>query len=256
MDTSTFSVLLLNSRIRVVASAEACIAARDLWRGAVTADAADGAGAHDVEIRVDERLALDASLNEIATRCNSAVLARCRTLTVHAGVVASPNGAIVVPAVSGAGKSTLVGACVLAGLAYVSDEALHLGPGAEAVPYPRPLGLSAESAARLGVSHLGFSAGEERLIAPQDLGIVAEQAVAVTHIVAIDRRVGATAGLERLTEADAVHLLLSHSFNHYLAPRAALASAAQLATGARAWRLTYGEAREAAGVIAAELTSG
>ena len=253
MTSSAFDVLLLGSRIRVVASSEACAAARDLWRGTLASHDPSFA-APDVDIRVDEALSLASALLEIATACNAAALARCRTLTIHAGVVASPGGAIVVPAVSGAGKSTLVGACALAGLTYVSDEALHVSPDGDAVPYPRPLGLSEESTARLAVQALGYDAGDERLIAPEDLGSVALHPVPVAHIVAIERRAGASARLEPLPQADAVRLLLTHSFNHYLAPRAAVAAAAQLANGAKTWRLSYTEATDAAALIAAALT--
>jgi hypothetical protein len=241
---------LLDSRIRVTASAAACAAARLLWSGTLTDEAAS------VELEVDASLPLAPSLADIATRLNATVIENCQPLTVHAGVVASPNGAIALPAVSGAGKSTLVAACLLAGLEYVSDEALHLGhgvSGGHAVPYPRPLGLSEESAARLCLGALGYSAGDERLIAPEDLGLVARGPVPVRHVVALDRRTGATPSLERLTEADAVHLLLTHSFNHYVAPLAAMAAAARIASGACAWRLTYGEATEAAGVLSALL---
>ncbi|MDQ1715499.1 MAG: hypothetical protein QOC60_1444, partial [Frankiaceae bacterium] len=133
MPSASFSVRLLDSRIRVTASAAACAAARQLWRGTLTEETPLA------ELEVDPGLGLAPALANIATRLNAAVIESCQPLTVHAGVVASPSGAIALPAVSGAGKSTLVAACLLAGLDYVSDEALHLGHGeygGHAVPYP------------------------------------------------------------------------------------------------------------------------
>ena len=243
MPGSSFTVCLLGSLVRVRAGSAACAAARRLWRGSLTEEAATA------DITVDLSLAIAPALADIATRLNALVLENCHPLTVHAGVVATANRAIALPAVSGAGKSTLVAACLLAGFEYLSDEALHVGPGGHAVPYPRPLGLSDDSAARLSVADRGVSAGDERLIAPEDLGVVAKEPALVRHVVALDRRAGSTASLERMTEADTVHLLLTHSFNHYLAPQEAMAAAARIAAGAGAWRLSYGEAVEAAGLL-------
>lgn len=241
---------MLDSPIRVSASAAACDAARALWRGTL-ADSASGTAAAEVAVNV--HLDVAESLAEIATRINAAVLeATCR-LTVHAGVVASGRAAIVLPAVSGAGKSTLTAACVRAGLTYVSDEAFSISARDNATPYPRPVGLSEHSAALLGVQEFGVSAGAERLIAPEDLGAVARDEVPVTHVIKISRRNGATPALESLPALDAVHLLLSNAFNHYRAPADAVYAVSRIAGSARVWRLVYGEAPDAAHVLASLL---
>jgi hypothetical protein len=244
--SSSFAVRLLDSVIRVTAGDDACGAARQLWRGTLC-DIPPGAVTAD--ITVDDRLDLATSLGQIATRLNAAALDAARQFTVHAGVVASGDAAIVLPAVSGAGKSTLTAACVLAGLAYVSDEALSVSPAGDGAPYPRPVGLSEHSAALLGVAALGMVAGDERLLAPEDLGAVAGDAVRVAHVVVLDRRVGASASLAPLPALDAVRLLLENSFNHFRAPVEAVEAASRIAGGARVWRLAYGEAPDAAQLL-------
>jgi len=58
-------------------------------------------------------------------------------LGIHAGVVATPNGCILLPGPAGSGKSTLTAALVHAGLDYFSDElAILSGSGLDVTPFP------------------------------------------------------------------------------------------------------------------------
>jgi len=61
----------------------------------------------------------------------------------HAGVVAGPSGAVLLPGSAGSGKSTLTGALVDAGYAYYTDEVAVLGADLMLRPFPLPIALKA-----------------------------------------------------------------------------------------------------------------
>ncbi len=83
--------------------------------------------------------------------------------TVHAGVVATDRGAVVIPGSAGAGKSTLTAALVGAGWRYLSDELAALSRGAALVhAYRRPLSLHPTSARLLRLDGPGASEGHDR----------------------------------------------------------------------------------------------
>lgn len=71
-----------------------------------------------------------------------------RHLLLHAGVVASQEGALVISGASGAGKSTLTAALAASGMRLLSDEFgfVMLG-GRQLIGYPRPISFKNESIA-------------------------------------------------------------------------------------------------------------
>jgi hypothetical protein len=72
-------------------------------------------------------------------------------VTIHAGAVAGPHGAVVLPGAPGAGKSTMTAALVRAGCGYLSDELAALDLEGRLVhPFPRPLALHPATVARVG----------------------------------------------------------------------------------------------------------
>lgn len=81
-------------------------------------------------------LAYEMGLNlSVALKC-------CRYVTVHAGVVADDDGAIIMSAESGSGKSTLTAALIEQGYRLFSDEFALIGLNDAALqPYPRPISL-------------------------------------------------------------------------------------------------------------------
>ena len=195
----------------------------------------------DIELDGDD-------LTTVLTLLNMTALAQCRSFAVHAGVVAGLGGGIALPAISGAGKSTLVAACLMAGLGYVSDEALVVDWYTGAVrPYPKWLSLSPWSAA-----HVGLEVGkEEKAYPPALLGAPADPA-RLAHVVLPVRRPG-PATLEPTSRAAAARRLLEMSFNHYQRPQQAFALVADLLRGAQAWQLGYADATEGARLLAAHL---
>lgn len=173
---------------------------------------------------------------------------------VHAGVVAMGGRAIAFPAESGDGKSTLTAACLGAGFAYVSDEALCVDyETAEVVPYPKPLALSHHSLALLGVEaaagELQRTPDDEVVLLPAELGAdVAATPLRLAHLVVIDRT-GGDPQMEPLSKIEGMERLLRLSFNHYKNPEQAFRLASALTEGCTTWRLVLGDPVAAAGLL-------
>lgn len=187
----------------------------------------------------------------VLTQVNAAVLADVRAPAVHAGVVAVDGAAVAWAGVSGAGKSTLTAACLRAGFALVSDEALVLDDGLVR-PYPRPVGLSAWS-----LRALGLPGPEpdvlERPVPPGELGAtVAAGPVRVAHLVRLERRPGPPE-LRVSSRAGAALHLLEHAFNHHRLPERAFHAAADAAEGGQCWVLGLDRPDEAAQLLRAVL---
>jgi hypothetical protein len=179
---------------------------------------------------------------------NATVLDQCRDVAVHAGVVTGAAGSIAFPAVSGAGKSTLTAACVQAGSAYVSDEALVLTDAGGVRAYARPLGLSSWTRDRLGLEVSATTPDEVHLRADA-LGPVATTPPPVAHLVLIARGEGCHAA--PLSRAETAMELLRRSFNHYRDPQRALSVIAGVVRDAQCWRLSYDDPHTAAAWVGA-----
>jgi hypothetical protein len=185
---------------------------------------------------------------ELTTHLNATALSRVDCLAVHAGVVARDGRVAAFPAISGAGKSTLVAACLAAGLDYVSDEALCLSWEDGAVRgYPRPLALSDWTCRLLGVG----GAATERYLTAADLSAeVAGGALALAHVILLDRQDGVSARLRPAPRGEVAAALLQRSFTHWKRPERAYELVHELAGRAEPWRLTLGDPRVAAALVA------
>jgi hypothetical protein len=200
---------------------------------------------------VDRRHALAWLLADL----NARVLDGYGGFAAHAGVVAHDDRALCLPADSGAGKSTLVAACVAAGLAYVSDEALCLDPSSGRVaPYPRPIALAPDALALVadGATSSPPTAGEHLLTAADLGGCVVRRPPLLADVVLLERRPGPPE-LEPLEPADAMAALLSRSFNLYRDPDGFLELVAGAARRAQPWRLRYDAPNPAAALLAEHL---
>lgn len=179
-------------------------------------------------------------LSAVATEINALALAGAGCFAVHAGAVAAGGSVVAFPAASGAGKTTLTAACLAAGLAYVSDEALCLDWHDAAVrPYPRPLALSQWSATAVGVPVPDAApAGAEVLITADDLGAtLATRPLRLAHVVLLDRP-GGPPGLRPATRSAGVAELLRRSFTHWHRPERAFELAHEALADATVWRLS------------------
>jgi hypothetical protein len=170
-------------------------------------------------------------------------IAHSPLLCIHAGVVSTPAGLIVVPGPSGLGKTTLVAALVRAGFGYVSDEALAIDRSTgRAAAFPRPLSMTAD----VWPPNAGEppAAGAESLVAPSVLGAVDSTGGRVSDIL-LARRPGAPA-LNETRRGEAVVALLRHSFNHFADPAGSFRAVVGLVRRARVWQASYTEAPELA----------
>jgi hypothetical protein len=208
-----------------------------------------------------QTLSVSHSVLEVITRAiteiNTTAVAGLRLLAIHAGVVASGSGVVAFPAPSAAGKSTLTAASVLAGLDYLSDEALILTEEGTVMPYPKPLSLSAQTRRMLGLGSGDWpgSDGKEVAMTAADLGgSIGRGDGELRHVVML-RRGAHKPTLLRLPSVEIVSALLGHSFNHYLRPEAAYRLACRLAEKSEIWRLTFDHPRPAAELIKERLTA-
>ena len=187
----------------------------------------------------------------VLAEINTTALAEADLFAVHAGAVARAGRVVAMPAVSGTGKSTLTAACLLAGLDYVSDEALCLDWDTGAViPYPRPIALSRWSAAALGLPAPAGADGETLLTAA-DLGAAtATGPLSLAHVVLLQRGAdGAPVALEPLPRGEAVAEVLRRSFTSWRRPERAFALVHEVLGRAGTWRLTLGDPAAAAAAL-------
>jgi hypothetical protein len=171
-------------------------------------------------------------------------------LCLHAGVVSSPGGTVVVPGSSGLGKSTLTAALVRAGFGYLSDEVLAV-PRSGGLParFARPIAVGPESWTVLGLDPAQRPAdGDERLIDPEQLGQLGVPAP-VQHILLAERRPGGPELVEH-SRGDAVPALLTRAFNHFRDPAGSFHAVVTLARQAQVWTVRYQQAPELAGLLA------
>lgn len=191
-------------------------------------------------------------LPELAARINTLALAAARCLAVHAGAVALDGAVAAFPAASGAGKTTLTAACLRAGLDYVSDEALCLDWNDGTVrPYARPLGMSAWSAAAVGLPVP--PATDELLITAGDLGApVAAPPLHLEHVLLL-APAGSPSPLRRAPRSAAAAELLRNGFTHWRHPERAFELAHETVRDAQAWWLGRADPAANAATVAALL---
>ena len=184
-------------------------------------------------------------------------------LLIHAGAVASPSGdAIIIPGDSGSGKTTLVAGLIRKGFAYLTDEAAAIDPvGRQLYPYPRALTLKRGSFplfAELEDAEIDkvVRLEEQWLIPPATLGAnVALGPCPVRWVVSVRYHSGEPTRLEPITPGNAVMELGRRVMNvpHYGAR--ALPLLAEVARGARSYRLVTGDLDDAVTELE-ELASG
>lgn len=191
-----------------------------------------------------------AALSTVTVDLNvRAVASRPEHLNLHAGAVAADGRGLLLPAGSGAGKTTLTAALVMAGCDYLTDEAASVDLDRLLVePYAKPLSLSSTSQTALGCRQSEL--GPMELIPASWLrpgcwsGPVPPGA-----IVFPEHRPGAPAELTPISRGEALVDLANNSFNFVDHGSRWLPRLRDLVAGCGCWRLTYGNALEAAALI-------
>jgi hypothetical protein len=175
----------------------------------------------------------DVAVATIVWRLNVIAAASREYVVLHGAAVAGPSGAgVLLVGGSGAGKSTLAGACVDAGLAYLSDELAAIDPRTGLLaPYAKPIGL-----------------GGERLVPASVLGTVATWATPAA-LVFPRYQSGSDTTMVQLDHCWALAALAAHATNLVALRGTALAWLAGLALACPAYQLVHGDARRAVAMI-------
>jgi len=195
------------------------------------------------EDRRCEPLAFDQAVMKLLSTLHDVIMERCPLWAVHAGVVARGGRVVAFPGRSGLGKSTLAGACVRAGWAYVSDEALAFDPATlEVVPYPKPLWMDREATRAVGIDATTLAITPSRYkypVTPQDLGgRVAGGRLRLAALVVLEPG-SAPARLEPLRRAPLATLLLRNTFRRGDRPEENFTNAVRVAGEVDGYRLAY-----------------
>jgi hypothetical protein len=150
---------------------------------------------------------------------------------VHAGVVAWEGRALMLPGHSMSGKTTLVAELLRAGATYYSDEYAVLDADGLVHPDPRPLSFR--------------TAGADNPIPAESLGSVASTEPVRARLIAVARYApGAKWRPSRLSRAQAVLTVLSHTLAARERPQDALAAVTRLAAEATVLAGDRGEATD------------
>jgi hypothetical protein len=152
---------------------------------------------------------------------------------VHAGVVGTAAGAIILPGVSRAGKTTLTKAFIEAGAQFFSDDLAVLDAGGFVHPYPRPLSL------RAGPGDVRLRRRAEELG-----GVVATEPMPVAMVLFTNHEAGTPFAPKEVAPAQAVFELLQHTLTARSQPRACLEALAKVSRSALLLKGTRGEASE------------
>ena len=171
-------------------------------------------------------------------------------LLIHAAAVASPLGAILLPAPSGAGKSTLAAALVLSGLSYLTDDiaALRL-TSPEIRAFPKPIALKTggwralcdhDEALLPRPLEAHRQSGEfVRLLPMRHKALPPDRSIGVRHVVVPRRLATGGARFEPLPRGLAFATIASQALNRRARSRAGLEALATLVEGACCHLLYY-----------------
>jgi hypothetical protein len=209
-----------------------------------------------------ESPAVSATDRDVAHATLEFIGARHGRLLLHSGAVATPDGrVVVVHGESGAGKTTLTTALVAEGLAYLTDETVCLDPDTLTIePFPKPLTVKPGSQQvlahlRPGKGRVDPNSGNWQL-EPSALGGPPIPAVELRPALVVfpdfrDGHDGVDA--EPVSRARAAFVLGEQSSALWAVEPRPLAAVVRLVSQAPAYRVTYGDAHNAAPVIADEL---
>lgn len=180
-----------------------------------------------------------------------------RHLVLHAGVVESAHGTVLLAAPSGSGKSTMVATAAREGWGYGGDEhaALRFEDGL-VDPVPKPLGLKYGSATRFadlgdpGPAMAGFLR-DQLFLVPSSLPGGVIQGPRAVRLVALPEHDPDSPGVvvEPLTPAAGLMALRENAFNFAQHPRDAFRALSALVRAAPILRVRYDDAASALTVL-------
>jgi hypothetical protein len=182
----------------------------------------------------------------------------CRDfLFLHSGAVASPEGAILLPAPADHGKSTLVAALLRGGFSYMSDEYGVIDPvTARAYPYPRFITLDQATVERFGgleerLEDLNGRGGDKftRFVRPEDLGAAAGPPSRIRSLIFLAEERDGSPRLQALPKAEVVESMAANCMNLYRYGERGVVLFSRVAADVKAFRLTGGSETERAELL-------
>lgn len=156
-----------------------------------------------------------------------------RRAFIHAGVVGWQGKAIIIPGSSFSGKTTLTAELIRAGATFYSDEYAVLDSRGRVHPYPRPLQIRENGAARqtkYTIESLGGALGTKPL--PVGLVILSQY------------KTGARWRPHKLSAGQGMLAVMAHSISARRKPEAVLEALQQVVTRATVLKGVRGEASE------------
>jgi hypothetical protein len=186
-------------------------------------------------------------------------VARTRVpLLVHGAAAAWYGRGLLLCGPKAAGKTTLVARLVQLGLRYLADDCVPVDDDARLGPLPRPLGLkpgSLEVLAPFGRalprrSYGHEPGGRDRVLVLPARTRIATSPVPGRVIIFPQHRQGAPSRLEGMRRAEALLRLVTETFRHRGSRGPAFRTAARLVRACSVYRLTFGDARAAAPLLA------
>lgn len=184
-------------------------------------------------------------------------------VALHAGAVATENGAILLPAPADTGKSTLVAALLERGFDYLSDEVGVLDPvTGKAYPFPKHLHLDQDALedfpgleGRLADAD-GRSRGPfDRTVRPPDLGAEVSGPSRVGALIFMGGEREGPPRLSAVPRAESVERLAANSFNLHRFRDRGVIFLSRVARDAPSFKIEGGSAAERAELISERFAS-
>jgi len=203
----------------------------------------------------------DAMLAQIEWTMNWSIANRSHHfLMLHAGVLAKPEGALILPAYPGAGKSTLCAYLMHRGWRILSDEFTLIKDGdLEIYPFPRLVPLKNLSIdviralvpeAHIGVPIEGTHKGTVAHLRPGDEHIAAMHRTSQPRLMIFPKyEAGAALDITPAPRAECFVEITRNAFNYVLRGEEGFRLAAALTNRVRPYRLVYSDLPTAARAI-------
>ena len=193
--------------------------------------------------RVASAITIDDAVLEVVKAVDDALIKRFKSLrAVHAGAIVLRDKALIIPGTSHAGKSSLVAELLRRGATHLSDEYALIDSLGRIHAYPRPLLLRNGSP-------------KQSPMLPEELtSSFATGPVSVAWIFAIEYSPGAEWEIRRLSQGEAVMLLLRNTPHEMEHTPGMVDSFLALAANAECYQGKRGEAGKAADQILSLVT--
>lgn len=174
-------------------------------------------------------------------------------LVLHAAACTNGQVTVVLPAPSGSGKTTTVAGLVLAGMGYLTDEAVAVDPSTmQVIAYPKPLSVKPGSQgllSGLAPTDPAFERGDWH-VAPGDLRVDPVGVPGRPSLLVRPQFVdGATSLLTPVSRGRMTYLVANNTFRFRYDHRRLLPLAAKLCESAACFELTVGDLASATQLV-------